>query len=77
MTKKTAKISLIRTSFTGHRKKILSLYGNERYSKAMNSTNIFIFIFIYFLYLFSGGKSGYGMISRLDNNFIHKEMWID
>jgi hypothetical protein len=32
------------------------------------------------LYLFSGGKSGYGMISQLDNktnNFVHKEMWID
>ncbi len=52
---------------------------NERYRKAMEGTSS-IFIFIYFLYLFSGGKSGYGMISQLDNktsNFIHKEMWID
>jgi hypothetical protein len=39
-----------------------------------------IFIFIYLLYVYSGGKSGYGMISQLDNKsnkFVHREMCID
>ncbi|MDW0252256.1 MAG: hypothetical protein QOA17_10695, partial [Nitrososphaeraceae archaeon] len=45
---------------------------NERYRKTMEGTSN-TFIFIYFSYVFSGGKSGYGMISQLDNktnNFI-------
>jgi hypothetical protein len=60
-------------------KKYWVFIENERYRKAMEGTSN-IFVFIYFLYLFSGGKSGYGMISQLDNktnNFVHKEMWID
>ena len=63
----------------GMEKKYWVFIENERYGKAMKGTSN-IFIFIYFLYLFSGGKSGYGMISQLDNktnNFVHKEMWID
>jgi uncharacterized repeat protein (TIGR01451 family) len=63
----------------GMEKKYWVFIENERYIKAMEGTSN-IFIFIYFLYLFSGGKSGYGMISQLDNktnNFVHKEMWID
>jgi len=63
----------------GMEKRYWVFIENERYRKAMEGTSN-IFIFIYFLYLFSGGKSGYGMISQLDNktsNFIHKEMWID
>jgi uncharacterized repeat protein (TIGR01451 family) len=63
----------------GMEKKYWVFIENERYRKAMEGTSN-IFIFIYFLYLFSGGKSGYGMISQLDNktnNFVHKEMWID
>jgi hypothetical protein len=52
---------------------------NERYMKVMEGTSN-LFIFIYFSYVFSGRKSGYGMISQLDNKttkFVHKEMWID
>jgi hypothetical protein len=63
----------------GMEKKYWMFIENERYRKAMEGTSN-IFIFIYFLYLFSGGKSGYRMISQLDNktyNFVHKEMWID
>jgi uncharacterized repeat protein (TIGR01451 family) len=63
----------------GMEKRYWVFIENERYRKAMEGTSN-IFIFIYFLYLFSGGKSGYGMISQLDNktnNFVHKEMWID
>jgi uncharacterized repeat protein (TIGR01451 family) len=63
----------------GMEKKYWVFIENERYRKAMEGTSN-LFIFIYFLYLFSGGKSGYRMISQLDNktnNFVHKEMWID
>ena len=63
----------------GMEKKYWVFIENESYRKAMEGTSK-IFIFIYFLDLFSGGKSGYGMISQLDNktnNFVHKEMWID
>lgn len=63
----------------GMEKRYWVFIENERYRKAMDGTSN-IFIFIYFMYLFSGGKSGYGMISQLDNktnNFVHKEMWID
>jgi len=63
----------------GMEKRYWVFVENERYRKAMDGTSN-IFIFIYFMYLFSGGKSGYGMISQLDsktNNFVHKEMWID
>ncbi len=63
----------------GMEKRYWVFIENERYRRAIEGTSN-IFIFIYFLYLFSGGKSGYGMISQLDkktNNFIHKEMWID
>jgi uncharacterized repeat protein (TIGR01451 family) len=63
----------------GMEKRYWVFIENERHKKAIEGTSN-IFIFIYFLYLFSGGKSGYGMISQLDNktnNFVHKEMWID
>jgi hypothetical protein len=63
----------------GMEKKYWVFIENERYRKAMEGKSN-IFTFIYFLYLFSGGKSGYDMISQLDNkidNFVHKEMWID
>ena len=63
----------------GMEKRYWLFIENERYRKAMEGTSN-IFIFIYFLYLFSGGESGYGMISQLDNktnNFVHREMWID
>jgi uncharacterized repeat protein (TIGR01451 family) len=63
----------------GMEKRYWVFIENEKYRKAMDG-NSNIFIFIYFMYLFSGGKSGYGMISQLDNktnNFVHKEMWID
>jgi uncharacterized repeat protein (TIGR01451 family) len=63
----------------GMEKRYWVFIENERYRSAMEGTSN-IFIFIYFVYLFSGGKSGYGMISQLDsktNNFVHKEMWID
>jgi uncharacterized repeat protein (TIGR01451 family) len=63
----------------GMEKRYWVFIENEKYRRAMDGTSN-IFIFIYFFYLFSGGKSGYGMISQLDNktnNFVHKEMWID
>jgi uncharacterized repeat protein (TIGR01451 family) len=63
----------------GMEKRYWVFIEHEKYRKAMEGTSN-IFIFIYFLYLFSGGKSGYGMISQLDNktnNFVHREMWID
>lgn len=63
----------------GMEKKYWVFIENERYRKTMEG-NSNIFIFIYFSYVYSGGKSGYGMISQLDNksnNFIHREMWID
>jgi uncharacterized repeat protein (TIGR01451 family) len=63
----------------GMEKRYWVFIENERYRNAIEGTSN-IFIFIYFMYLFSGGKSGYGMISQLDNktnNFVHKEMWID
>jgi uncharacterized repeat protein (TIGR01451 family) len=63
----------------GMEKRYWVFIENEKYRRSMEGTSN-IFIFIYFLYLFSGGKSGYGMISQLDkktNNFVHKEMWID
>jgi uncharacterized repeat protein (TIGR01451 family) len=63
----------------GIEKRYWVFIDNEKYRNAIEGTSN-IFIFIYFLYLFSGGKSGYGMISQLDtktNNFVHKEMWID
>jgi uncharacterized repeat protein (TIGR01451 family) len=63
----------------GMEKRYWIFIENERHKKAIEGTSN-IYIFIYFLYLFSGGKSGYGMISQLDNktnNFVHKEMWID
>jgi hypothetical protein len=52
---------------------------NDRYRRTIEGASN-IFIFIYFSYVYSGGKSGYGMISQLDNNtnnFVHREMWID
>jgi len=63
----------------GMEKRYWVFIANERYRKTMEGTSN-IFIFIYFSYVYSGGKSGYGMISQLDNktnNFVHKEMWID
>jgi len=63
----------------GMEKRYWVFVDNEKYRKTMAGTSD-LFIFIYFSYVFSGGKSGYGMISQLDkktNNFVHKEMWID
>jgi hypothetical protein len=63
----------------GMEKRYWIFIENERYRKTMEGASN-IFIFIYFSYVYSGGKSGYGMISQLDNktnNFVHKEMWID
>lgn len=63
----------------GMEKRYWVFIENERYRKTMEG-NSNLFVFIYFTYLFSGGKSGYGMISQLDiktNNFVHREMWID
>jgi hypothetical protein len=63
----------------GMEKRYWVFIENERYRKAMEGSSN-VFIFIYFSYVFSGGKSGYGMISQLDNktsNFVHREMWID
>jgi uncharacterized repeat protein (TIGR01451 family) len=63
----------------GMEKRYWIFIENERYLKAVEGTSN-LFIFIYFSYVFSGRKSGYGMISQLDNKttkFIHKEMWID
>jgi hypothetical protein len=63
----------------GMEKRYWIFIENERYRKTMEGASN-TFIFIYFSYVYSGGKSGYGMISQLDNktnNFVHKEMWID
>lgn len=63
----------------GMEKRYWVFIDNERYKKTMEGTSN-LFVFIYFTYLYSGGKSGYGMISQLDsktNNFVHREMWID
>jgi hypothetical protein len=63
----------------GMEKRYWIFIENERYIKAVEGTSN-LFIFIYFSYVFSGRKSGYGMISQLDNKttkFVHKEMWID
>jgi uncharacterized repeat protein (TIGR01451 family) len=63
----------------GMEKRYWIFIQNERYIKAIEDTSN-LFIFIYFSYVFSGRKSGYGMISQLDNKtakFVHKDMWID
>jgi hypothetical protein len=63
----------------GMEKRYWVFIENERYRKTIEGTSN-IFIFIYFSYVYSGGKSGYGMISQLDsktNNFVHREMWIE
>jgi hypothetical protein len=63
----------------GMEKRYWVFIENERYRKTMEGTSN-LFVFIYFSYVYSGGKSGYGMISQLDsktNNFVHREMWID
>lgn len=63
----------------GMEKRYWIFIENERYRKTIEGASN-LFIFIYFSYVYSGGKSGYGMISQLDdktNNFVHKEMWID
>jgi hypothetical protein len=63
----------------GMEKRYWIFIENERYMKVMEGTSN-LFIFIYFSYIFSGRKSGYGMISQWDNKttkFVHKEMWID
>lgn len=63
----------------GMEKRYWVFVENERYRRTMEGTSN-LFVFIYFTYLYSGGKSGYGMISELDNktnNFVHREMWID
>jgi len=63
----------------GMEKRYWVFIENERYKKTIDGTSN-LFVFIYFTYLYSGGKSGYGMISQLDsqtNNFVHREMWID
>jgi hypothetical protein len=63
----------------GMEKRYWIFIENERYRKTIEGTSN-MFIFIYFSYVYSGGKSGYGMISQLDNktnNFVHKEMWTD
>jgi hypothetical protein len=63
----------------GMEKRYWVFIENERYRKTMEGTSN-LFVFIYLSYVYSGGKSGYGMISQLDNktnNFVHREMWID
>jgi len=63
----------------GMEKRYWIFLDKERYKKTMEGTSN-VFILLYFSYVFSGGKSGYGMISQLDSktsNFIHREMWID
>jgi hypothetical protein len=63
----------------GMEKRYWVFIENERYRKTIEGASN-LFIFIYFSYVYSGGKSGYGMISQLDNktsNFVHREMWID
>lgn len=63
----------------GMEKRYWVFIENERYRKTLEGTSN-LFVFIYFSYFYSGGKSGYGMISQLDsktNNFVHRDMWID
>ncbi|HEY7696456.1 MAG TPA: hypothetical protein VH797_10215 [Nitrososphaeraceae archaeon] len=63
----------------GMEKRYWVFIENERYKKAVEGASN-LFVFVYFSYFYSGGKSGYGMISQFDsktNNFIHREMWID
>lgn len=63
----------------GMEKRYWIFIENEQYRKTVEGASN-IFVFIYFSYIYSGGKSGYGMISQLDNktnNFVHREMWID
>jgi hypothetical protein len=63
----------------GMEKRYWVFIDNERYRKTLEGTSN-LFVFIYCSYSYSGGKSGYGMISQLDsktNNFVHREMWID
>jgi hypothetical protein len=63
----------------GMEKRYWVFIENERYKKTMEGTSN-LFVFVYFSYFYSGGTSGYGMISQLDNktnNFVHREMWID
>ncbi|HEU4469104.1 MAG TPA: hypothetical protein VFR61_08740 [Nitrososphaeraceae archaeon] len=63
----------------GMEKRYWIFIENERYRETIEGTSN-LFIFLYFSYVYSGGKSGYGMISQLDNktnNFVHREMWID
>ena len=63
----------------GMEKRYWIFIENEQYRKTVEGASN-IFVFIYFSYFYSGGKSGYGMISQLDNktnNFVHREMWID
>jgi hypothetical protein len=63
----------------GMEKRYRIFIKNERSRKTIEESSN-LFIFIYFSYVYSGGKSGYGMISQLDNttnNFVHREMWID
>ncbi|HEY7535417.1 MAG TPA: hypothetical protein VH878_05680 [Thermodesulfobacteriota bacterium] len=63
----------------GMEKRYWVFIDNERYRNTMEGSSN-LFVFVYFSYFYSGGKSGYGMISQLDsktNNFVHREMWID
>jgi len=63
----------------GMEKRYWIFIENEQYRKTVEGASN-VFVFIYFSYIYSGGKSGYGMISQLDNktnNFVHREMWID
>jgi hypothetical protein len=63
----------------GMEKRYWVFIENDRYKKTMEGTSK-MFVFIHFSYSYSGGRSGYGMISQLDNrtnNFVHREMWID
>lgn len=52
----------------GMEKRYWVFIENERYRKTMEGTSN-LFVFIYFSYVYSGGKSGYGMISQLDEQF--------
>ena len=63
----------------GMEKRYWIFIENHRYEKTIEGASN-LFIFIHFSYSYSGGKSGYGMISELDNktnNFVHRDMWID
>lgn len=63
----------------GMEKRYWVFIENERHRKTIEGASN-LFVYIYFSYFYSGGKSGYGMISQLDsktNNFVHREMWID